>query len=149
MVQKCLLVLTACILGVFGISSNENPLGFKIATFEECQAEGNVPELAMKELFYFKSAEGIKHHKCVMKCINEKYGIYQNNGTFNFENAVEAIKELFHDPVVQNTLINAGKECVKTVKENSDACDYAYDLVDCFIKETNKEGVAPHGEMPL
>ncbi|KAE8573012.1 general odorant-binding protein 1 isoform X1 [Halyomorpha halys] len=139
--EWCLLVLASCVLGALGAPAGQDPIAFKNATWEKCKKQENVPDAAMKDLYFFKTVDGIKDHKCVMKCIDEEYGIYTKDGTISKEMIEQAIKGIFEEPELQKKLISKGIECVDTVKKSSDPCQYNVDLFDCFIKAAKKEGL--------
>ncbi|XP_066908956.1 uncharacterized protein [Halyomorpha halys] len=127
--EWCLLVLASCVLGALGAPAGQDPIAFKNATWEKCKKQENVPDAAMKDLYFFKTVDGIKDHK------------YTKDGTISKEMIEQAIKGIFEEPELQKKLISKGIECVDTVKKSSDPCQYNVDLFDCFIKAAKKEGL--------
>ncbi|CAH1391410.1 unnamed protein product [Nezara viridula] len=144
MSQWSLLVFATCVLGAFAVPVIDDPIAFMNATWNKCQKQEKVPDDAMEDLYFFKSVEGIKDHKCVIKCIDEEYGIYQQDGTISQEMIVRAIKGLWKDPQIQEKLISASAECLDSANPDPDPCQYTFDKFDCFVQAVNKEGISIH-----
>nr|WVD93590.1 odorant binding protein 13 [Graphosoma rubrolineatum] len=141
-----LLVLATCILGAVAVPVRDDPIAFKNATWEKCKRQENVPDDAMKDLYFFKSVEGIKDHKCVIKCIDEEYGILQKDETISKEMILQAIKENWQDQQVQDKLISGTDKCMESVNPGSDVCQYTFDIFDCFLQVLKKEGITTDQE---
>ncbi|KAE8573002.1 uncharacterized protein [Halyomorpha halys] len=137
MVQKCLLVLTACVLGAIG-SQIDDRLAFKIASFNKCQMQENVPDDIMDDLFHSRNIEEIEDYKCVSKCLMEEYHTFEN-GKINVDNLTSALKGHWEDTAVGDRIVKGSIDCVNSVKENPDVCVYTYEFFLCLEDVLTKE----------
>uniref|UniRef100_A0AAT9TYI9 Odorant-binding protein 1 n=1 Tax=Eocanthecona furcellata TaxID=696902 RepID=A0AAT9TYI9_9HEMI len=131
MAKFFLVILAICFLGASGVRFTEDKVAFKNATWKKCQEQENAPDEGMKEFYAFNSMEGLKDHKCAVKCINEEYGLYLKNGTISRPRLVQIIHYLSKDPKTRENLIATTDECIASVADQASSGIVRKNCINC------------------